>query len=278
MVPVDASLAWPMRRLYLPARGELSVHHRPAEGGAPTVALLHGWLASGNVNWFPSIEALAERYGVVWFDHRGHGRGIRSSERFDFATCAADTVAVADALGVERFVPVGYSMGGAIAMTVWRDHPERVDALVLSATALRFGMLPRRRAMFATLGAGTRAIRWPAQAAYRQVAGRRAGLTDWMRNEIRMADPVALLEAGAALGGFDGRSFMTDAPVRTSVVATERDEVVPFERQREVAAAIPGAALFSVDGGHDVCVRHADRFVPVLLDAIEHATNNTRGR
>lgn len=70
------------------------------------------------------FERLSRRFRVIAVDHRGHGRGIRSRRRFRLADCADDAVAVADQLGVERFVAVGHSMGGPIAQLVWKRHPE----------------------------------------------------------------------------------------------------------------------------------------------------------
>jgi 3-oxoadipate enol-lactonase len=56
--------------------------------------------------------------------------------------------------------------------------------------------------------------------------------------------------------------------IPTAVVLTTEDRVVPPERQRRMAEAIPGARLFEVDGDHAVCVMRPRRFVPVLLDAV----------
>ncbi|HEY5695927.1 MAG TPA: alpha/beta fold hydrolase, partial [Acidimicrobiales bacterium] len=86
------------------------------------------------MNWFPAYDALAEHCRVVALDHRGHGQGIRTARRFRLADCADDAVALADVLGIDRFIPVGYSMGGLIAQLTWHRHPDRVGGLVLGAT------------------------------------------------------------------------------------------------------------------------------------------------
>ncbi len=141
----------PGRAVHLPGRGTTWVHEQAGPPGAPTLVLLHGWTATGGLNWCACFEPLAEHFRVVSVDHRGHGRGIRSRRRFRLEDCADDAVAVADALGIDTFIPVGYSMGGPIAQLVWRRHPDRVDGLVLSATSRNFRGRPVERAFFPVL-------------------------------------------------------------------------------------------------------------------------------
>ena len=95
----------------------------PSRATRPHPLLLHGWTATADLNWFPSYGPLAEHVRVVALDHRGHGRGIRTDRRFRLADCADDAVAVADAFGVDHFIPVGYSMGGLVAQLVGHRTP-----------------------------------------------------------------------------------------------------------------------------------------------------------
>jgi hypothetical protein len=62
----------------LPERGDLFVRAARGPREMPTVVLLHGWIASGGLNWFQAFEALRGRYRVIAPDLRGHARGIRS--------------------------------------------------------------------------------------------------------------------------------------------------------------------------------------------------------
>src|SRR5437764_11402268 len=132
--PVDLAPGVP---LDLPGRGRTCVIDIAGPPGAPTVILLHALATTAALSWYPSIDALSEHYRVIAFDQRWHGRGIRC-EKFLLDDCADDVVAVADALGVERFTVVGYSMGGAVAQLVWRRHRARVEGMVLAATARNF--------------------------------------------------------------------------------------------------------------------------------------------
>ena len=85
-------------------------------------------------------------------DHRGHGRGLRDDRPFRLEDCADDVAAVADQLGIERMIVVGYSMGGPIAQLLWRRHSALVDGLVLCSTGAAFASTPRLRALFRVAG------------------------------------------------------------------------------------------------------------------------------
>ena len=92
------------------------------------VLLLHGWTANADLNYFTCYRPLGEHFRVVAIDHRGHGRGIRKRKAFRLEDCADDAAALCDLLGIDRVIPIGYSMGGTIAQLMWRRHPQLVRA------------------------------------------------------------------------------------------------------------------------------------------------------
>src|SRR5207249_4259135 len=94
----------------------------------------------------------------------------RSHRRFRLADCADDVAALADNLGVEQAIVVGYSLGGPVAQLTWRRHRDLVAGLVLCATADCFLRSTRDRIVFTSMmsvAAGTSglaalALRFPA--------------------------------------------------------------------------------------------------------------------
>jgi 3-oxoadipate enol-lactonase len=259
----------------LPGRGTTFLREAGDPDARHVFVLLHGWTATAALNWFAAFRPLADLGRVLALDHRGHGDGIRSRERFRLEDCADDVAALCGRLGIERVIAVGYSMGGPIAQLLWRRHRGLVEGLVLCATARDF-VGGRRRAL-ALQGVGTGA-RFAAIAAPPGVRDRITErmlvarfdddpLGRWARAEMRRNDLRALVEAGTALGAFTSRDWIGTVDVPTAVVVTRRDLVVPPVRQRRLAVSIPGATLHPVDGGHDVCAVAPERFVPALVDA-----------
>ena len=218
---------------------------------APTVFLLHGWTVTAALNWFRVYDPVAEFAHVVSLDHRGHGRGIRSSRPFRLEDAADDVVALADHLGVESFVVAGYSMGGPIAQLVWRRHPERVDGMVLAATFARSSRHSHERVAMRSLGGIGRATRLMPRRRQIDVFTRAmlAGGSNpterppWFVSEVRSGSVPMMLEAGGAIADFDSRDWLPEVDVPTGVFITSHDGIVPPDRQHRMAALIPHAKL-----------------------------------
>lgn len=112
--------------------GGVTVHLRD-EGpkDAPAIVLLHGSNAD-LLTWEPWAAALKRQYRVIRFDQVGHGlTGPDPKHDYSRANYVADVLAVADTLGLERFVIGGNSMGGKHALAFAAAHPDRVTGLVL---------------------------------------------------------------------------------------------------------------------------------------------------
>ena len=261
------------RTVALPG-GEIVLREVPGPPGAATIVLLHGWTATADVNFFRCFEQLGQRFRVLAFDHRGHGRGIRSTRPVRLADCADDVVAMADAVGVGRFIPVGYSLGGAVAQLVWRRHAARVLGIVLCATAPHFNGLRNERVNFAGL-TGLAAVarvtpapaqRWLTSRLYLQ--RKRSDWAPWAISEAEMHNWRMLLEAGRALGTFRSDDWLGELDVPASVVITTEDTVVAPARQHLLTGLLPDVRVFPIAAGHDAAVRAPRLFVPALVHAV----------
>jgi pimeloyl-ACP methyl ester carboxylesterase len=126
--------------------------------GAPTLAL-HGWL--DNANTFDALAPLLPELNLVVPDFAGHGFSSHRAPGVHYTSLAdvQDALAIADALGWQRFSVIGHSMGAAVATELAGMFPERVErAVMIDGFAHREGdalesVLSNRRAVEQMLAA-----------------------------------------------------------------------------------------------------------------------------
>ncbi|MBS1679273.1 MAG: alpha/beta hydrolase [Actinobacteria bacterium] len=107
-----------------------------AVGDGPALLLVNGYAATG-ADWDPAfLGLLAARFRVITPDNVGLGRSTLAAgeEVGGAAGMTADSIALLDALGIERTAVAGWSMGGFVAQSLAREAPARVTALALIAT------------------------------------------------------------------------------------------------------------------------------------------------
>lgn len=276
MAPVPPANLPPGRVVELPGRGEIFVRERLGAPSQPPILLLHGWTASADLNWFRAYDAVAPLGRLLAVDHRGHGRGMRSEQRFTLEDAADDAAALLRTLDTGPAVVVGYSMGGPIAALLWQRHPELVRGLVFEATALEWQATRRERFVMRFMGGLEFGLRLGRPKGLLERVMRGAvdespdlqPLLGWLKAEVRRGDPTALADAGRALGGYDARPFAGSVNVPTAVVVTTKDRLVKPRKQRALADAIPQATTWEVKGDHDVCLVRPREFADVTVAAI----------
>jgi proline iminopeptidase len=98
--------------------------------------VVHGGPGFDHTYLRPWLDPLGEGVRVIFVDLRSHGQSRREPpETFRTATVVADLEALRQRLGLERWVLLGHSFGGFMALSYAVQHPERVASLVLVTTA-----------------------------------------------------------------------------------------------------------------------------------------------
>src|SRR5437667_6194543 len=123
--------AQPMRKT-LTVNG-LALHYLEwGEGNAPPIVCVHGY--TGSADAFNALARhLQERHRILALDVRGHGESAWSpTGAYSYADQAGDLAEFATRLGLDKFVLIGTSMGGIIAMAYAAEHAERLLGLVIN--------------------------------------------------------------------------------------------------------------------------------------------------
>ncbi len=84
--------------------------------------------------WHKMVPFLAEHFQVITFDNRGVGQSDKPAGPYTAQMLAADTAGLLDALGIEKAIIAGHSMGGFIAQAMALDFPQKVAKLILCST------------------------------------------------------------------------------------------------------------------------------------------------
>ncbi len=105
-----------------------TVHYEVFGRGRP-VLFLHGWMGSWRY-WYPTIEQVEKKYRAYSFDFWGFGESRRKNTSENIHNYSRQVIRFLDALGIDRVLLVGHSMGGMVALKTALDHPTRIAKVV----------------------------------------------------------------------------------------------------------------------------------------------------
>ncbi|MFE0170831.1 3-oxoadipate enol-lactonase [Streptomyces sp. NPDC059002] len=228
-----------------PTRG---LPHHSVEGPGSAPALILGpSLGTSTALWDAVATELASSYRVVRWDLPGHGGAPADliGPGATVAELAGLVLALADALGIDRFAYAGVSLGGAVGLHLAARHPKRVASLAVVCSSAHFGgerPWRERAALVRREGLASLADSAPAR-------WFTPGFTvPVLVADHRSADPAAYAACCDALAAFDLRAELPSITAPTLVIAGREDPATPPAHAREIADGVPGADLVEIAG------------------------------
>lgn len=223
-------------------------------GAGPPLVLLHGATSLGREDFAAQIPGMAKAFLVHLPDARGHGRTRWDArDGFEYRWLVDDLTAFVDALGLDSFHLVGFSMGAMTALQFGARMPERLRTLVVvGITTHREPRASVGRRLMDPVMILERDPTFAATLARRHDAGQGEGA--WQRLLPAIAADIGTqpLLTPAELHGID---------CPTMVVCGDRDPFVPTEHAAGLARQFPAGRLFiAPDSGHEVMARRPGLF------------------
>ena len=227
-------------------------------GAGPPLVMLHGATSIGREDFAAQIPLFSKGFRLLLPDARGHGFTRWDATRgFQYDWLVEDLAAFTEALDLETFHLLGFSMGAMTALQFAAAFPERLRTLVvIGITTQREPRTSVARRLMDPRRADVDDPAWGAVLARRHDQGQGVGAWRTLLPAIAADVAVQPLLTPADLHGID-------AP--TMIVCGDRDPFVPVGHAWEVQRQLPDARLFVVpETGHEVMVRRPGLFNEAL--------------
>jgi 3-oxoadipate enol-lactonase len=219
--------------------------------------------------WGPQLPAWTDRFRLLRYDTRGHGRSEATPGPYALDQLGRDALAVLDAAGIERAAVCGLSLGGLTAQWLALHAPSRVERLVLANTAARIGTRESWATRIGQVAAGGMA----------SIVDRVLAL--WFSEEFRRREPAVVARfAGvladcpvdgyvgccAALRDADLRDQLGGVTIPVLVIVGARDRATPPADGAALGEALAEARLLSLDAAHLANVEQPAGFAAAVVD------------
>ncbi len=218
--------------------------------------------------WDKVLPLLENRFRVLRYDMRGHGKSSNPPGPYTADQLGGDLLSLLDRLALGRVHLCGLSLGGLVAMWIGIHSPERVDRMILANTAASFGPPERwveRIAMVQSLGMEPIAL---------------ATLERWFTPVYREQHPeemqtaCRMIAATNAVGYAGCCGALRDADVRREIGAIEapclvvvgaHDEATPPSEGQALHSALPNSSLVELDASHLSAWERPGEFAAAVL-------------
>jgi 3-oxoadipate enol-lactonase len=241
----------------------VEVHHEITGPTDAPVLMLAGPLGSTLEIWEPLVPTLAERFQVLRFDYRGHGRSPVLAASYGIMDLTVDVLGLLDRLEIERVAFCGLSLGGVVGISLASYVPERLSSLVLCSTSARYddhGPWIERAA----------SVRWVGTEGIAPEVVASWYTPDWatehpeaINQAIQMISKTTddgYSECCSAISGWDARKMLGRIATPTLIIAGSKDQDTPVTpHAATLGAAIHRAKVEVLEGAHLAIFEQPDK-------------------
>ncbi len=244
--------------------------HVEVEGpaGAPALMLSNS-LGADLSMWDPQARAFAEKFRLIRYDRRGHGRSGAPKGPYSMERLGRDVLAVLDALKIEKTHWCGLSIGGMVGQWLGANAPGRMDRIILSNTACYYAdkeiwngriKLLREKGLPAVVD-GTME-RW-----FTKGFRERSPQTIARMSEILLKTPLeGYIGCCEAIAAMDHRELLSRIKAPVLIIAGKHDPATTVENAEFIRDRIAGSKLAIIDAAHISNVEQPDVYKKTALD------------
>ncbi len=239
--------------------------HYEVHGDGPPLILTHGY-SSTSAMWQGQVAALSQHHKLILWDMRGHGQSDypEDAKAYSEAHTVGDIAALLDAVGANKAVVGGLSLGGYMSLAFYRAHPQRVSALLIIDTGPGFKKDDAREV-------------WNRRALDTADRFERDGLdvlksASRERSSVSHRDATGLAKAARGmLTQRDARVIEVLPEIKVPSLVVVGAEDTPFLAASDyMAAKIPGARKVVIPAaGHAVNIDQPQAFIEAVLPFLE---------
>jgi 3-carboxy-cis,cis-muconate cycloisomerase/3-oxoadipate enol-lactonase len=239
---------------------------------APVLVLANS-MGTTMAMWYHQLQALEERFRVLFYDHRGHGGSDLLPGPSTMEQLGGDLLGLLDDLGLDRVSFCGLSLGGMVGMWLAANAPDRVDRLVLCCTSAKVDAEAYLERAAKVRAGGTGSVagevleRWFTPA-FRE---RGRGEVEWAAAMLTATPDEGYAGCCEAIAAMDLRADLPRITAPTLVLAGRDDPATPPAHAEAIAAAIADARLEVVPGAAHLA--NIEQPGPVTRLLLEHLSD-----
>ena len=262
--------------------GKIQVNYELSGEGASLV-LIHGFTDNLGM-WYNQVPVFSQRFKVLTYDVRGHGKTETPEDGFSMQIFADDAHALLKALGIEKACMLGYSMGGRIALQFALAHPEMTTGLIFANSGVIGSDAKPTEAQLAALAERRE------QMVEMFATGRIEVIADGMAERsfspgFREEDPVAFQRYKDVKLENDPRHYLeimkamvqavTNPPdlrrleCPVLIIAGDRDGFMTVDEARSMERVVSDATVTVLPTGHAAAIEAPQAFNQAVLDFLD---------